>query len=86
MCARCTGELLGILLGIPGCILLGIHPWLSLAMLVPMVIDGFVQLKTSYESNNPRRLWTGLLFGYGFYSLLAWEMVFAFHLGQSLAH
>jgi len=33
--------------------------------MVPMLADGFTQLFTSYESNNWKRLITGLFFGYG---------------------
>lgn len=34
-------------------------------LLLPLVVDGGVQLVTRYESTNPRRVLTGLLFGYG---------------------
>lgn len=33
-------------------------------MTIPMIIDGSVQAKTKYESNNKLRFFTGLLFGY----------------------
>ena len=33
--------------------------------MVPLVVDGTVQLLTNYESNNYRRLITGFLFGIG---------------------
>jgi len=32
--------------------------------LLPMIIDGFLQLTTSYESTNPTRTLTGFLFGW----------------------
>lgn len=38
--------------------------WLALVLMVPMVADGFLQLKTRYESTNRRRLLTGIPFGY----------------------
>ena len=38
--------------------------WLALVLMVPMVADGFLQLKTRYESTNCRRLLTGIPFGY----------------------
>ena len=47
--------------------------WLVLALMIPMVADGFVQLKTRYESTNIRRLLTGIPFGY---SLVALFMLF----------
>ena len=44
--------------------------WLVLALMVPMVADGFIQLKTCYESTNFRRLLTGIPFGYSLVALL----------------
>lgn len=44
--------------------------WLTLVIMVPMVADGFLQLKTRYESTNFRRLVTGLPFGYSLVALL----------------
>lgn len=67
ICARCTGELVGILLGIPLALMFGIpHFSLVLLMMVPMIFDGFLQLLTPYESGNMRRLFTGILFGIAF--------------------
>ena len=43
--------------------------WLVLALMVPMVADGFIQLKTRYESTNIRRLLTGIPFGYSLVAL-----------------
>lgn len=70
ICARCTGELTGILTAAatywfarPSAAAAGI-------LLVPMLADGFAQLCTSYESGNWRRLVTGALFGYGLTVLL----------------
>ena len=34
-------------------------------MMLPLIIDGFVQLLTKYESTNIRRLITGIIFGIG---------------------
>lgn len=67
ICARCTGELIGILAGIPIAVFIGYAGIPAmLFMMAPMVADGFIQLLTSYESNNYRRLWTGILFGIAF--------------------
>lgn len=67
ICARCTGELIGILAGIPIAILFGWPRFSIVALLMlPMVFDGFLQLLTSYESGNIRRLLTGILFGVAF--------------------
>ena len=37
----------------------------------PMLIDGFTQLLTKYESNNWKRLATGLFFGYAIIPIAA---------------
>ncbi len=71
ICARCTGELIGILSGIPIAVCLG-YPrfWIVILMMMPLVIDGFIQRLTTYESNNMRRLLTGILFGIAFVFML----------------
>lgn len=84
ICARCTGELVGI---IAGCITywyfhLSVY-WLILLML-PMVLDGAVQLLTAYESNNALRFVTGLGFGYALLQLFFKSVVFAFQFGGFL--
>ena len=63
ICARCTGELVGMVLGVILCFFRHPPVWLTLVLMVPMVTDGLIQLKTAYESTNPRRFVTGLLFG-----------------------
>ena len=64
ICARCTGELIGILVGIPIVIFFGIPRfWIMVLMMLPLIMDGTVQRLTSYESKNMRRLATGILFG-----------------------
>jgi len=64
-CARDLGLFLGIALGfgIASFYRLKINPLLLLLGLIPMGIDGGVQLITSYESNNPLRLITGIIAG-----------------------
>ena len=67
ICARCTGELIGMLFGIFIAICFG-YPsfWIAGLMMLPLIVDGFTQRLTAYESNNMRRLWTGILFGIAF--------------------
>ena len=66
ICARCTGELVGILCGIPTAFFVGYVHWLMIIiMMMPMIIDGFIQLYTPYQSNNAKRFFSGLLFGMG---------------------
>ena len=84
VCARCTGELLGMLIA-AATGWLGRPPlWALFVLLLPMVADGFLQLLTGYESTNPRRLVTGVLFGYAFAILLVWSAVAAWRLGVSI--
>ncbi len=67
ICARCTGELIGILAGIPIAIFWGCPRFeFVLLMMIPLIFDGFLQKLTSYESGNMRRLFTGILFGIAF--------------------
>lgn len=86
VCARCTGELAGMLLAC--CIgWLGTPPlWVLAVMLLPLVADGFLQLLTRYESTNPRRFWTGLLFGYALVMLTVWFFGQLFRFGVDLGH
>lgn len=84
VCARCTGELTGILaalftwvFGHPGIICSGI-------LMIPLIVDGMVQFCTSYKSNNFRRFWTGALFGYGLANLFFLSVAGVFHWGYSV--
>lgn len=71
ICARCTGELLGMIAGIPLAAIAGCPSfWVVVLLMVPMVFDGFLQLLTAYESGNLRRLLTGTLFGIAFIDFL----------------
>ena len=54
-------------------------------MLLPLIIDGCVQMWSQYESNNLRRLWTGILFGYAAIDLFLLSAYAAFCLGKQLA-
>ena len=66
LCARCTGVLIGEILGII-MIILGIHlEWsLILAFILVMGADWFVQYIELVMSNNVRRLITGTMCGIG---------------------
>ncbi len=81
ICARCTGELVGMLVGIALIAVFGVLDigWYFL-MMVPMVFDGFRQQLTSYESNNRRRFVTGLLFGIALDGVLAWIHIGTVHM------
>lgn len=64
LCARCTG----IYGALPVSAIVGIFVipplYISVILLVPLLIDGFVQLYTKYVSNNLKRSITGVCFGY----------------------
>lgn len=84
ICARCTGELCGMLIAAVCCCFFFPLWWIAVLLLLPMTFDGFLQLLTAYESTNCRRFFTGLLFGYGFLVLLVMSFVAAFQFGKSL--
>ena len=84
LCARCTGELLGILAAVGSWWLWRPPVALALVLLVPLVVDGLVQLCTAYESKNGRRFVTGVLFGYGLLNLFLLSIVWVFHWGYAL--
>ena len=81
ICARCTGELIGILVSF--FLFWFWQPNLTSAiiMLIPLTIDGFIQRLTSYESNNFKRMVTGFLFGIGFAAIISITLSYAFNLG-----
>lgn len=81
LCARCTGELIGILWGVAAAFYRLPSVRLCLLLMLPLLVDGFAQRLTRYESKNGRRLVTGLLFGYSLFSLLAITTVFSVRLG-----
>lgn len=66
ICARCTGILAGYFLGIFIAYITHCRNYLwFLLLIVPMTIDGGMQLIFKIESNNLRRLITGILGGIG---------------------
>lgn len=86
ICARCTGELAGIIISLFSCFFFRLSVLGSLLILIPMIVDGVVQMKTSYESNNRRRFITGFLFGYGLFMLFVITSKMSFDFGASLIH
>ncbi|MDE6953679.1 MAG: DUF2085 domain-containing protein [Erysipelotrichales bacterium] len=86
ICARCTGELVGILFGIVSYVILQFPLYINILLLVPMIIDGLIQLKTNYESTNIKRFLTGVLFGYGLVSIFIITSLevynFGYHIGK----
>ena len=72
-CARDFGLFIGLAagFGLMTFYRYKVNPILALVGLVPMGIDGGLQLITSYESNNPLRLATGTIAGLAFALLLS---------------
>jgi uncharacterized membrane protein len=72
LCSRCLGILLGGTAGLL-CVVSHEHidPVWSLLLLLPLVLDGSLQLFRSRESTNAVRLVTGFLFGFGLQFFLA---------------
>lgn len=64
-CARCTGIFIGLIVGMLIAVIF--NPKVSIFLIglaiVPILIDGGLQLITTYQSTNPLRIATGLLAG-----------------------
>lgn len=82
LCWRCSGIVVGVIISLV-CVkmaLLSLSPCLfvvSIAVLLPMVCDGIMQYGYSRESNNKRRFFTGLLFGFGLVGAIGCIMNYA---------
>ena len=58
ICARCTGEFVGICFALICCFFFRLTAKASFIIMIPLIIDGFTQALTSYESNNIKRFIT----------------------------
>ena len=78
-CARDVGIFAGVAagFGLATFVVMNINPLLLMIGLIPMGVDGGVQLVTAYESTNPLRLGTGILAGASLALIIA-AFVFAF--------
>lgn len=85
ICSRCTGELFGILFSLFSCFFFRPSVMISILLMLPMIADGLIQLKTAYESTNIKRFITGFLFGYGFFNLFIISSIAAFKFGNSIS-
>lgn len=81
ICARCTGELIGFLLALGTYCFIKPSIFVLMIMMIPLIVDGTVQLHTSYESNNIVRLLTGILFGYGLMSIIIFSFIWVYQWG-----
>ncbi|EKM93495.1 hypothetical protein C211_23350 [Stutzerimonas degradans] len=85
ICARCTGILIGQFIIAPMCLFFGFnHLILNVIFVGIMAIDGIVQYIKLLQSNNIRRLITGLLGGFAIMSLtvylstIVWNVILDF--------
>ena len=62
LCARCTGLMVGMFLTVFISYIDFNYAWLLLGI-IPLIVDGLIQAKTKYNSNNVKRFITGLLGG-----------------------
>ena len=74
-----------MIIGLIACFFWRPEVWMTLVMITPMIADGFIQMKTRYESTNPRRFLTGLLGGYGGLTLFIISLVATYKLGYRFA-
>lgn len=83
ICARCTGELVGIICS--PVLFFIYHPNIiyNLLLMLPMLLDGFIQSLTNYESNNFKRFITGLIFGYALCNIFIMSVIFTFKCGYN---
>lgn len=80
LCARCTGIFLGEFLLAPVFLSLGYNNYLlNLILLSIMAIDGLLQYFKILQSNNIRRLITGLMGGYALMSFTILFITFIVH-------
>lgn len=69
ICKRCFGIALGVYIFIPIFYLFDLKVYVLALLILPLLIDGFSQLFTSYRSNTFKRIATGIMFS-GFISFL----------------
>lgn len=69
LCARCTGIYLGVIISVFVFYISDLGLIISIALGIPLIIDGTLQKKMGLKSNNKRRFITGLLFGFAFVGL-----------------
>ncbi len=81
LCARCTGELIGILLSVFLFLFVRPHFFVCFLLCIPLVLDGFAQKLTAYESTNAMRLLTGILFGIGLVGMFWSSTSFVYNKG-----
>ena len=81
VCARCTGVLIGQFLAIILFLLnVRLNVFIAIGFCGIMFLDWFIQKINVLQSNNIRRVITGLLGGYGYITVVCHVIVFAINL------
>ncbi|MDO4355851.1 MAG: DUF2085 domain-containing protein [Clostridia bacterium] len=86
ICARCTGECVGIMVAPLVNGIWHTSVFLCGILMLPMIIDGLLQLHTSYESTNFRRCITGMLFGICGTTLFVRSVLYVFSVGYEIGN
>jgi len=77
LCARCSGVAVIFFPSIAVLLFVGsLSIMAAIILMVPLMVDGFTQLFTDYESTNIVRFSTGLLFGAGWASMVLSSIYF----------
>ena len=77
---------MGIIFSIFSCIFFRISMLAIVILVLPLILDGGIQMFTSYESNNFKRFVTGFLFGYGLFMFIAVSTIATFKFGQHIGY
>ncbi|NLY80348.1 MAG: DUF2085 domain-containing protein [Lysinibacillus sp.] len=87
LCARCTGIMIGYIIGLLILATYGrISLLLSFALIIPMIIDGTGQLFYKWESNNIRRLITGMMGGISIDFIIINFTIIFINMGREFGH
>lgn len=85
LCARCTGVLIGELIGI-GCIICGLRiSWITILIFIAIMgIDWFIQYIELRMSNNYRRFVTGTFCGFAVTYVYFYIIIWGIRLAQRI--
>lgn len=84
VCARCEGEIIGMIIAVIAIFFLRPGFVVPAVLMIPMIVDGLIQNLGHIESNNIRRLITGILFGYGLATVGIEFLILCFKYGWSI--
>lgn len=73
LCSRCTGIVVGILIGPLTSIFIK-DIVVIILFAIPLILDGYIQKNTNYRSNNIKRFITGVLFSFFLCTVFAYSL------------